>query len=61
MKTIQEQVGGRPLSAVTPEKRLDALGRPTMIGMEQLQDGEASSDPAMKSIIEVRVAQQATR
>lgn len=54
MKTIREQVGGRPLSAVTPEKKeMDTPSRPMVDGNAQLGDAVISAESAMKCIIEV--------
>ncbi|CAM9767483.1 unnamed protein product [Pylaiella littoralis] len=57
MKTIQQQVGGRPLSAVTPEKNADISGSgPVMEDdkyVQQLREaGEMSPDLTMKCIVE---------
>ncbi|CAM9851855.1 unnamed protein product [Ectocarpus sp. 6 AP-2014] len=58
MKTIQEQVGGRPLSAVTPEKTMDApSGQATVDdeGAQQLREAGGAAMPpdlTMKCIVE---------
>lgn len=58
MKSIKEQVGGRPLSAVTPERMgVEAAYRSQLEGMAQLQlavgAGTSSQEAMMKRIIEV--------
>lgn len=53
MKTMQEQVGGRPLSAVTPEKRVEAACRTHMDGMGSARAAGASPQVSMARIIEV--------
>lgn len=55
MKTIKEQVGGRPLSAVTPEKKLmDPSSRPVVDGKaQQLWVASVSPEATMSCIVEV--------
>lgn len=54
MKTIKEQVGGRPLSAVTPEKKLmDPSSRPVVDGKAQLWVASVSPEATMDCIVEV--------
>lgn len=57
MKIIQEQVGGRPLSAVTPERMgAEAACRTQLEGMVQLwvaAGAGTSQEATMKRIIEV--------
>lgn len=54
MKTIKEQVGGRPLSAVTPEKKLmEPSGRPLVDGKAPLWVASVSPEATMNCIVEV--------
>lgn len=54
MKSIKEHVGGRPLSAVTPEKKVDPLAVTAVCGTGQLGQGGSSLETVIKCIIEVR-------
>lgn len=61
MKTIKEQVGGRPLSAVTPEKKLmEPSSRPVVDGKAQLWFASVSPDATMDCIVEVGRASSLT-
>lgn len=53
MKTIKEQVGGRPLSAVTPEKLMDPSSRPLVEGKAQPWVASVSPEATMNCIVEV--------
>ena len=54
MKTIKEQVGGRPLSAVTPEKKLmNPSSRPVVDGKAQPWVASVSPEATMQCIVEV--------
>lgn len=54
MISDQQEVGGRPLSAVTPEKRVEVARRSGMDAMILPRVTGVSTDSAMKCIIEVR-------
>lgn len=57
MKSIKEQVGGRPLSAVTPETKREAAYRGQLQGIALLRKDAgvgACQEGTMKRIIEVR-------
>eukprot|EP00904_Undaria_pinnatifida_P010668 jgi/Undpi1/6731/HiC_scaffold_20.g09210.m1 len=62
MKTIKEQVGGRPLSAVTPEKLMDPSSRPLVEGKAQPWVASVSPEATMNCIVEAwRVLPEETR